>query len=36
MPYCTVLKKAQNIVDSQYTRKDFTPMIGSQIKKDHI
>ena len=34
--YCTVLKKAQNIVDSQYTRKDFTPMIGSQIKKDHI
>lgn len=27
--YCTVLKKAQNIVDSQYTRKDFTPMIPS-------
>lgn len=32
--YCTVLKKAQHIVDSQYTRKDFTPMITTQIKKD--
>ena len=34
--YCTVLKKTQHIVDSQYTRKDFTPMIVTEIKKDHI